>query len=150
MPLFAEQTKPARCWSQCQHSFLMPRICVSVFAADERLRRRSMALQKKLYDVLCKANQYIKDNKDEVASTLSAMMKDVQFHRWQIVLEAWGTAERAGWDAFDCEVRELAFSIYGAPSNTKWSCEDPFASLTHVAAASNKGYLKMNRSLSRD
>ena len=106
-----------------------------------------MNYQRTVYDTLLEAHQYIERNDDEVSVVLTAAMKDVQFHEWQVVLECFAAGKQAKWDPDDAEVRGQAFSLFGSPPNTKWSCEDVFSHLASVTERTNKGVNKLNKRL---
>ena len=123
----------------------MPQLCATAFAKDQQTRQWGMLLQKRLYELLLQADRYRKANDDDTSKALNTLFNDVYFHRWQVVLELWATGEAAGWDAASEEYRDLAFCLFGGPSHTKWSCEDPFSHLAGVVSRTNKGTLKQNK-----
>ena len=104
-----------------------------------------MKTQRMVYQALLQAKTYADTHDDEAATAVRAALKEVQFHTWQVVLEAWAAAERSQWNSEDEEVWRIAFSLFAGPSNTKWANEDTFAHLASVVGRSNKGVLKMNK-----
>ena len=141
------QPRDVRCWSQSQHSYLLPQLSVGVFHPDPAVANKLMGTNKLLFDRCLAAHEYCELNSDTMAASLRNLLRDLQFPRWQIVLEWWGTCQQQNWNPASDEIREWVTLLYGSPSNTKWSCEDPFAHLAHCSSSSNKGYAKMNKHL---
>ena len=138
-------SKLRRCWSQAQHSYLIPQLSLGIFHPDPHVASRLMAQNKIIYQRCIAAHEYTQEHTDGLAATLKKLLKDLQFPRWQVALEWWGACQAESWDATSQELRDVVSALYAGPSNTKWSCEDAFAHLTHCATASNKGYAKMNK-----
>ena len=94
------------------------------------------------------ALRIIQDTPDEpIGNELKKLFIDLFWHKMPVALEALQEARNAGFDATQPAFREMCFGLYAGPSNTKHSAEDVFAHLTHIAARSQKGQLRMSKHL---
>ena len=125
----------------------MPHVCCCVFSKHEEVRQHGMNWQRVVLETLLEAQQYIETNDNEVATSVAQALKDVQFHEWQVVLECLAAGQQSNWCSNDPEVRDIAFSLFGSPPNTKWSCEDVFSHLASITERQTKGVNKLNKSL---
>ena len=81
---------------------------------------------------------------ETLGAALKTLLKDVWWRATPLSLEMLQTARNSNFQV-DQELRDLCFSLYGGPSNTKLTAEDVFAHRTHIAARSQKGQLRMSR-----
>ena len=123
----------------------MPYITAGVWSENETVKAECMTLQQQLLVALEAADQYIRNNSDKVATSLKSLLKDLQWHRWQISLESLETARRAGYSHADPRVRLQSLNLHGGQSNTKWTAEDVFSHLAHISQRAQKGCSVMNK-----
>ncbi|CAE7394742.1 unnamed protein product [Symbiodinium pilosum] len=137
----------ARCWSQAMYSVCLPFTLAPLFGPQET-RQPAMDFMRTLDGALAAAHRIMKNKPGSPqAAAVTALLKDVWWHTTQIALETIQTARNASFDARNRELRCLAFSCFAGPSNTKFTAEDVFAHLAHVAARSQKGMLRMSKCL---
>ena len=84
-----------------------------------------------------------------VARELKLMLKDMWWHGTQLSLEILQVARNDNFDAAGEQSKELAFSMFAGPANSKFTAEDTFAHLQHVAARATKGNLRMSKYLGK-
>ncbi|CAE7835620.1 unnamed protein product [Symbiodinium sp. CCMP2592] len=135
----------ARCWSQLVHSAAMPNLMAGVFHPRDYVRDTLMAWMKRCFVRIQDAVRYVEENDDDTAASLRSILKDIGFHRSQLVLECWAVLEKSNWDFRNNDVRELAFSLHAGQSTTKMACEDSFNWLASVCSRQSKGSQRYNK-----
>ena len=134
-----------RCWSQTMHSVRMPYATAGVWSTSPETRVGCMQHQRRLLEALEKAHGYASNHKDAVSTSLAKLLKDIQWHKWQISLEALTAARKAGYSPQDNEVRQICLSLHCGQSNSKFTSEDIFGHLQHITQRSQKGCNVMNK-----
>ena len=134
-----------RTWSQCMYSVCLPFFLSCVFGTAaaqrcgmERLRTLDKALA---------AAFRVRDQQGDspVGKELRALLNDIWFWQTQLCLEIIQEGRASQFNAGTMETRNLAFSCFAGVGNSKYTAEDVFAHLQHVAARSQKGSLQMNK-----
>ena len=127
------------------YSITLPHIMSCVFGSTAA-QRSGMEQIRSLDRALRAAHALLSREPDSpTAQQLKVLLGEVWFWQTQVSLEIIQTARDANYNADDPQLRELAFSIIGGPSNSKFSAEDVFGHLHHVCARAQKGMQKMNK-----
>ena len=138
----------ARSWSQCQFTICVPYAFALVHHRETAEREKGIKYVKKLWDAVLHAERVMADPATDgsVKDSLGQIMKHMAWHKSQIACEIYMVCNSGGWTHVDPETRELAFSMFGAPANTKHFLEDCFAHLADLAKRVAR-HVKMSKSL---
>ena len=138
----------ARSWSQSQFTICVPYAFAMVHHSETAERERGMVFVKKVWDAVLHAERVSADPATAAAlkESLDQILKHMAWHKSQIALEIYLVCSSGEWKYMDPETREMAFSLYGTPANTKHFLEDCFAHLADLAKRVSR-HLKMSKSL---
>ncbi|CAE7240238.1 unnamed protein product, partial [Symbiodinium sp. CCMP2456] len=140
----------ARCWSQAMYSTCMPFALSAVFGPSDT-HGPAMDFIRKLDAGLADAHRLLATEPGSVAATaVTALLKDLWWHRTQLALEGIQTCRNSGFSARCAELRSFVFCCFGGPANTKHTCEDVFSHLHNVVQRSQKGAEVMSKQLGCD
>lgn len=130
------------------HSLCIPNVLSGIFAENIGTRKWAMTMIKDLDNGLRIAHELLKARPNSaLGQGISSMIHDCWWARLPIGLETIQVARDAEFDYLDEEVVALGVSLFGGPSNSKFTCEDVFAHLQHIISRTSKGYNKMNKPL---
>jgi len=127
------------------YSITLPHIMSCVFGSTAA-QRCGMEQIRSLDRALSAAHALLEREPDSpTAQQVKILLREVWFWQNQLSLEVIQAARDGSYNAADPQLRELAFSITGGPSNSKYSAEDVFGHLHHVCARAQKGMARMNK-----
>ena len=132
-----------RCWSQLHHA-QFPSIFACVFHPSARIAKDTMAVAKRMFEVLCRAHA-LKDTAPGLRGSRGCLA-DIAEHEHQLVLEAFALASECGWNYKDEALRKFVFLIFAGPTNTKTNLEDMFNEIRdHERLQKNKRVARWRR-----
>ena len=121
----------ARVWSQMHHVLCLPHCFVKVFGKNPEA---ATAIFKRIE--LCLRSLLQAQEQNPNHALVQQLVRDVGTVHWVLTKEILSDGGRASWDCGDQTLKELCWSVFAGPGETKSCCESTFGWLADSARQS--------------